>query len=280
LILIESASLSLVAVPVLFTLFIWWFSTGVILFLDGLPRKTFRWSLTGATVVAGGALIGLSISSQQTGASSAYCAFTCSLLIWGWQEMAFLMGAVTGPRKLPCPKDCSESQRFVFATQAILHHELALLATTAAVVAVTWNAANQIGTWTFVILFSMRLSAKLNMFLGVRNLYESFLPEHLQHLKSYFSRRAMNLLFPVSVSAATAVASLLWCDVFSAGASAYQVVGFTLLATLLTLAVIEHWFLVLPLPVEAMWKWAMGSRAGTGQPADTDRAAKVAIPLR
>ena len=32
-------------------------------------------------------------------------------------------------------------------------------------------------------------------------------------------------------------------------------------ATLLTLAVIEHWFLVLPVPAEAMWNWALGGRA-------------------
>ncbi len=94
-----------------------------------------------------------------------------------------------------------------------------MLGTTALVVMVTWNAPNQIGTWTFLILFSMRLSAKLNMFLGVRNLYENFLPAHLQHLKSYFARRAMNLLFPISVSAATVVAAMLWNDVASPGAT-------------------------------------------------------------
>ena len=36
--------------PVLYTLFAWWFSTGVILYLDGLPRHTFRWTLNGATL--------------------------------------------------------------------------------------------------------------------------------------------------------------------------------------------------------------------------------------
>jgi putative photosynthetic complex assembly protein 2 len=196
-------------------------------------------------------------------------------LIWGWQEMAFLMGFVTGPRKTPCPAGCSEWQRFSAAVLAILHHELALLASGAAVIAITWNAPNQIGSGTFLILFCMRLSAKLNMFFGVRNLYESFLPPHLQHLQSFFTRRPMNLLFPVSVTTATALATLLWSDAAGAGASAFQVVGYTLLATILTLAVIEHWFLVLPLPVEGMWTWAMGSRRkkpGPGGAADQAKA--------
>ena len=29
------------------------------------------------------------------------------------------------------------------------------------------------------------------------------------------------------------------------------------MASLLALAVLEHWFMVIPLPSEKMWKWAM-----------------------
>ena len=32
-------------------------------------------------------------------------------------------------------------------------------------------------------------------------------------------------------------------------------------AALLSLAVLEHWFLVLPLPSAAMWSWSLRSRA-------------------
>jgi len=42
----------------------------------------------------------------------------------------------------------------------------------------------------------------------------------------------------------------------------FDITSHTLLATLLTLAVAEHWFLVLPIPAEAMWNWALGARAG------------------
>ena len=37
--------------PALHGLLIWWFSTGLILFLDGLPKRTFRWSMAAATVL-------------------------------------------------------------------------------------------------------------------------------------------------------------------------------------------------------------------------------------
>ena len=192
----------------------------------------------------------------------AYCAFTGAILIWGWQEMAFLMGYITGFRKLPCPAGATESQRFIFATQAIIYHELALIVAGLLIVAFTWGAANQVGAQTYLILWAMRLSAKLNLFFGVRNLYEKFLPDHLQHLESYFRKSAMNLLFPVSVTAASAVAAILWYSAIGGSTSVFDITSHTLLATLLTLAVAEHWFLVLPIPAEAMWNWALGARAG------------------
>jgi putative photosynthetic complex assembly protein 2 len=42
--------------PVLYALFLWWFSTGLILYLDGLPRRSFRWSMLVATGLLGAAL--------------------------------------------------------------------------------------------------------------------------------------------------------------------------------------------------------------------------------
>ena len=32
--------------PVLFAIFIWWFSTGIVLLLNGMSRSTFRWSVS------------------------------------------------------------------------------------------------------------------------------------------------------------------------------------------------------------------------------------------
>lgn len=252
--------MSLYLLPVLFTLFFWWFSTGVILYLDGLPARTFRWSFLCATVLLGVALYGLSATRGDTSVGGAYLAFTCGLLAWAWQEVGFLLGYVTGPRQSASPAGCTAWTHFVCAIQTILYHELALALTALAVVGLTWNAPNQVGAWTFLILWAMRQSAKLNLFLGVRNLNEKFLPEHLRYLQSYFTKRRMNLLFPVSILASSVLAVLIWRGAFSGYVQAFEATGLTFVGTLLTLAILEHWFMVLPLPSEALWNWGLRSR--------------------
>ncbi|MEM9624928.1 MAG: putative photosynthetic complex assembly protein PuhE [Pseudomonadota bacterium] len=246
--------------PALFALFVWWFSTGIIMYLDGLPKRTFRWSMLGATVILGVCLWGLAATSNDAALSGAYLAFTFGLLAYGWQEMAFFMGYVTGPRREPCPEDSVGWRRFRHAAQTCLWHELAILAAAIAIVWLTWGGANQIGAWTFLMLWGMKLSAKLNVFLGVRNLNEEFLPEHLGFLKSYLTKKPMNLLFPVSVTVSTVIAVILGQKAFASDASAFEAAGYTFLTVLLALAILEHWLLVLPIPAAALWYWSLASR--------------------
>ncbi|HOX68580.1 MAG TPA: putative photosynthetic complex assembly protein PuhE [Burkholderiaceae bacterium] len=247
--------------PVTYTLFVWWFSTGVILYLNGLPRWTFKWTMVGTTFVLVMALIGLVATRDDTRTTGAYLAFTFGLLVWAWQEVAFLLGYVTGPRRSDCPTGSTGWRRARFAFMAVMHHELALVVLGAAVLAATWGGANQTGMWTFLILWVMRQSAKLNVFLGVRNLNEGFLPDHLKYLQTYFTRRPMNRLFPVSVISSTIVAALIWQEASVLGLDAFDATSLTFAATLLTLAVLEHWFLVLPLPSEKLWDWGLRSRS-------------------
>ena len=63
--------------------------------------------------------------------------------------------------------------------------------------------------WTFIVLWWMHQSARLNVFLGVSNLNAEFLPEHLAHIRSFFRSAPMNLLFPFSVTLSTICAVLL-----------------------------------------------------------------------
>lgn len=115
------------------------------------------------------------------------------------------------------------------------------------------------GLWTFLILWIMRLSAKLNVYLGVPNLTEQFLPQHLLYLKSYFCRKPMNGLFPISVTASTVIAALLVIKA-AAAITPFEAASLTFLATLMSLAVLEHWFLVIPLPAANLWSWGLKSR--------------------
>jgi putative photosynthetic complex assembly protein 2 len=140
------------------------------------------------------------------------------------------------------------------------------------VIFATWDRPNQTGLWTYLVLWTMRQSAKLNVFLGVRNLNADFLPEHLKYLQTYLVRAPMNALLPVSVAAATLVAIPLWQAALAPGAGAYEVASLTLVASLLSLAILEHALLVLPLPSERLWSWGMRSHAAT--------AAAAAVPVR
>ena len=42
-----------------------------------------------------------------------------------------------------------------------------------------WNAPNPFGFYTFAVLFFARISAKLNLYLGVPRIHVDFLPEAL-----------------------------------------------------------------------------------------------------
>ncbi len=240
-----------------YALFVWWFSTGVILYLDKRPAHTYRRSLLGATVVLALSLVALYAVRDAASPAGAYIGFTAGVLIWGWMEMSYFMGLVTGPRKAACPPDCGDWRRFWLAIQTSLYHELTIVAAGAAMVWITWDGANQVGTWTFVILWWMRWSAKLNLFFGVPNLNEEWLPEHIRFLTTYLSKRPMNLLFPVSVSVATVIMCLLVEAALDVPALGFAAIALMLTATLLALAILEHWLLVLPLADAALWSWAL-----------------------
>lgn len=245
--------------PTFYALFAWWFATGLVLLVVGMPRRLRGWIAAAMVAATAGGLAALVLTRNDESLLGAYAGFTAALLVWGAQETAFLAGWVTGPSREACPPGLGGWARAVCATRAILHHELALAACGLAVLGATLGGENLVGPATFLLLFAMRISAKLNVFLGVPNITESFLPAELEHLKSFFVRKPMNLLFPVSVTAATVVAVLCvdaaWSAVDEAAAARA-----TFVSALLILGILEHWFLVLPLPVEALWSWGLRSR--------------------
>ena len=259
--------------PALHGLLIWWFSTGLILFLDGLPKRTFRWSMLAATALLIASLYGLCTSASDTSVTGAYTAFTCAVLIWGWLEISFYMGYVTGPRTHHCRHGCSGWRHFGHAIQASLYHEIAVMILAAIVIWLTWGSANQFGTGTFIVLWWMHQSARLNVFLGVSNLNAEFLPEHLAHIRSFFRDAPMNLLFPFSVTLSTICAVLLGQQALAGAADSFRAVGYTLVTTMMVLAILEHWFLVLPLSAarawNTLWQWSLGQRGTTNKTPET-----------
>lgn len=239
-------------------LFLWWFSTGVILVLVRYADrndKRFETLIFTAPVLLLGA-VGIWTTAGAATVANSYLAFLSAIAIWGWIEFAFLTGIITGPNRRTCPEDIRESERFIRAWGTIAYHEMTLVAALLALWFVTTGAPNSFGFWTFGVLFFARISAKLNLFLGVPKINTEFLPSPLAHLPSHFRKARMNWLFPLSITALS-FASACWLERIIASDTQSAVVGFTLLAALTALALIEHWFMVLPLPDEKLWRWML-----------------------
>ena len=247
--------------PVIFAVLVWWFGTALVFLLDQLPRRSFRWTMAGASAALVGALYGVVALADDVSVPGAYMGFVCGVLVWAWGEIGFLTGLVTGPSREPCPPGAEGWVRFLAALRTILHHELAILGLGLVLLALLWDAPNQVALHTYLVLWVMRQSAKINIYLGARNLGEGMLPPHLAHLASYFRRGTMNLLFPISVTGGTIAVVLLVQN--GLGAGEFEAVGATLLAALMALAVIEHWFLMLPLPLDGLWTWGRPGQAPT-----------------
>lgn len=215
--------------------------------------------MTALAVVAFAALIML--KDQET-VAAAYGAFVATLVIWGWHEASFLTGMVTGP--LQSPEKLVDKRGFVHfaqAAQAIIYHELAIAVTGLALIWLLADAGNQVGLWTYMVLWLMRLSAKFNLYLGVPNMNEELLPDHLRFLKRYFTKRPINYLFPVSITLPTLIAGAMLVHLWVFPQSPFNLVATSITGTLLALAVLEHWFLILPIADSALWRWAISDHS-------------------
>ncbi|MEM6677898.1 MAG: putative photosynthetic complex assembly protein PuhE [Pseudomonadota bacterium] len=271
-------SLPPVLLAVLAALFLWWFSTGVLLWLarralaadaggmDGggagivlSGGQGWRRGQTTALIGASGLLIvslwGAAALGNLATVEGAYLSFLCGLGAWGFVELTFLTGVLTGPITRPCPPQATGLRRFGLAVGTLLWHELAILAVGAVLIALTWGAPNQTGTWSFALLMALRISAKLNLFLGVPYPPTALLPGPLAHLESYFRVRRFTLLLPLAVTTATALATLVAWRAASPGLDPFSATAYALFWTLLVLGIAEHWFLILPVRESALWRW-------------------------
>ncbi len=239
----------MVFAAIAFVVVMWGLSTGIIFYLDSLSLTTFPLSMAAATLV----LICCGIVIWQLrDANSTFAiamSFAAGLLAWGWTEMSLYMGYVTGPRKTRCEEGCSGVHHFGHAVSANLWHEITVIAFAAAI----WWSANQTATWCFTLLWLMHLSARLNVFLGARNVSVEFVPDHMDVLKGFLRKRNMNPLFPFSCAALFALTIYL--------AMLPQTFEITMATTLVAIGLLEHVLLMLPLPTERLWTWTLSNKA-------------------
>jgi len=248
-------------VAALVALIVWWFSTGLILL--GVKRADHGIGASHAALTIGSLPIlalgcwGFWHTLGTTDVWSIYGAFGSAILIWGWFELAFLCGIISGPNTYNCPPDVPAWERFVRAWGTVAYSEVALIATMILALWIGQGAENMFGVWTFAVLFFARISAKLNVYLGVPNINVDFLPKPMGHLASHFRIAPMNALFPVSVTILT-FATGCWLERLGAQAvGTPEALGFALLSALTALALLEHWMMVIPLADAKLWQWLL-----------------------
>lgn len=265
-------------IAALFALFVWWFATGAILMtVKHADRRGLRARkiavLSGLPLIVAG-VWAFQTSLTDTGIAGAYMGFLGALGIWGWIELAFLAGIITGPITRPLPDGVREVERFLRAWGTVAFHEFLLVGALILIVMEGWGAPNTFGMWTYLVLYAARISAKLNLYLGVPKINTEFLPTALTHLPSHFRIRRANWLFPISVTALT-FAVACWLERLHASTTQGEAIGFALLTAITALALLEHWLMVLPLPDERLWRWMLPSE--TVAPG---RSPKLKLPRR
>lgn len=250
----------MILASVIAAIFVWWFATGTILL------AVRRADLKGGdahmmTVLFGLPLLALGVAAiaaslQTMGQISVYLGFLGALAVWGWIELAFLAGAVTGPMKDNCPEGLDAQSEFKRAFSTVAHHEILLLLGLLALVIVSAGAENRMALATYSILFLARISAKLNLFFGVPRINTEFVPARLTHMKTYFRKGPVTLAFPIAITVLTALFAVCVERLVTAESVTTQT-GFALLTALSALALLEHWLMVVPLPDAKLWRWML-----------------------
>jgi len=247
-------------IAALMAVFLWWFATGAILLVVRLCERrgaaARRRAVLMALPVLALGIWGYEATLGQTGTGAACGAFLAALAIWGWIELSFLTGAITGPNQRPCPAHVVGWERFIRAWGTIAYHEMLLTGVLILLWLYAAEAVNTVGLWTFSLLYFARISAKLNLYFGVPKINTEFLPAQLAHLASHFRVAPVGWFFPVSVSALS-FAVACWLERLWSAPTPGAAVGFALLAAITALALLEHWLMVLPLPDAKLWRWML-----------------------
>jgi len=240
--------------------FAWWISTGVILFVvhrvDECGTSARRAIVFLSAPVASVGFLMVQASLDVMSVANVYLSFLGALLVWGWIELSFLTGYVTGPNRKPLLLHSSPASRFRQAVSAVAFHEALLLAGLVTLVAISMGSENRIGMACFLVLFIARIMAKLNLFFGVPRINTEFIPSALSHLTSYFRKGPITFAFPVAITVLTALLAVCAERLLNAQ-SDVTVVGFGLLTALTALALLEHWLMVVPLPDAKLWRWLL-----------------------
>ena len=184
-----------------------------------------------------------------------YLAFISALSIWGWFELAFLSGVITGPNQVEKPIGVNGFKRFKLAWGAVAYSELTLAVVFLLLFFLSLGEPNLFGFLTFFVLYFARLSAKLNLFFGVPKINIEFLPTRVGHLASHFKVSGVSWFFPLSIILLVGLCVYWFNGLRGASELSGGSIGFCFLLTLTFLAILEHLFMIFSFPDASLWRW-------------------------
>jgi putative photosynthetic complex assembly protein 2 len=227
----------------------WWASTVAIMRVAGGGLTVRRVVVGGIPALVASCALAV-FSAPRVDAPGDVAGFIAALLAWGFVELTLLTGVVVGRRRTPCPP-LRGARRFVVATEAVWHHELLLVAVGALVVACA-HGDNNTAALTYGTLWVLRLSAKLNLFIGVPHAHAHLLPQRVSYLASYFGpgRHSSALWASIALGCAALVFGLVWA--LGRGVR----VADALVLSLGALGVLEHIFMAINVGDDRLWTWA------------------------
>lgn len=243
-------------IAVISAIFIWWFATGAVIALARLGTKFPGTVMAIVTSIAMAGLYGLLVSQSMAGTAGTYLGFGSALALWAWHETTFLLGLITGPRRVALSQEPVQKSRFRAAFLTVRDHEIALALTALLLLVFLHDGGNLTGLLTFLLLWVMRISTKLNIYLGAEHAISDMLPDRLAYLKTYFRTDRTSRWFYASLAFNIAVLVVLVSLAVQTPAEPERVM-WSLLATFCALALVEHLFLVLPVRDSALWAWAI-----------------------
>ncbi len=232
----RTASFALLA-PVALVVVFWWAATGLTIVLqrDGAAR-TIGLAATALLAVAGAVLVVRSRADRS--ARGARAAFLGGALLWWWTAALFYAGWGVAPASVAAgpPRSLALAAQAIAATWRA---DAVALVVLAAVAAAVWRRPNRVALGSLLAFWGTLQTAKLNVFVGVRNPGGELLPPQLAGLQLFFAPPVNSWLLPLTVVALAALSGRLitravrTSDAFVRQSSA--IVG-----VLLALAVLEH----------------------------------------
>lgn len=237
--------------PVLFVIAAWWLGTGLVLYLQQRIVNARAPLMLALFFIATASVAAMVLTANKLTPMHAYLGFVAAVCLWGSIELSYYSGLIGGVHRRSCPANCSLGKRFRMALGASIWHELSALIIGLLVMTLLWTADNPSGLYSFLVLWLMRWSAKLNLFFGVPNFNTDWFPQRLAYAHSYIRRARITAFFPVSVLCASVVAMQMLSAALAKPPN--EALSVLLPAVLLLLAILEHLFMALPIADSKLW---------------------------